>query len=179
VEVVVARSLEQVRQRLTGRGPLLGLLAALSVASIVGALLLAPKLATASDEATRRDAILHAARQQAVNFTTLDYRHLDRDLGRVLEGSTGEFRKQFRAGTLDLTKLVSANKAVAQGEVLEAGIVSDDSDSARALVVADSTVTNTGSPKPDKRHYRIQLDLVRDPAVKGGRWLVSDLTFVG
>jgi Mce-associated membrane protein len=110
-----------------------------------------------------------------VNFTTLDYRQLDRDLGRVLDGATGEFRSQFEAGTKDLSELVTANQAVSEGEVLEAGIVSDDADSARVLVVADSTVTNAAETEPQKRHYRLQLDLVRD----GERWLVSDLQFVG
>jgi Mce-associated membrane protein len=133
------------------------------------------RLTSASAREDRRAEVLHAARQQAVNFTTLDYRHLDRDLGRVLRGATGGFRKQFKAGTDDLTTLVTENKAVSRGEVLEAGIVSSDSDSARVLVVADSTVTNAAQPQPDKRHYRMQLDLVR----QHGRWLVSDLQFVG
>ena len=93
----------------------------------------------------------------------------------MLAGATGEFKKQFRAGTKDLSELVRANQAVSEGEVLEAGIVSDDEDSACVLVVADSTVTNAAGPAPQKRHYRLQLDLVRD----GGRWLVSDLRFVG
>ncbi len=70
---------------------------------------------------------------------------------------------------------MTANQAVSNGEVLEAGIVSDDDDSARVLVVADSTVTNAASEQPQKRHYRLQMDLVRD----GDRWLVSDLQFVG
>lgn len=163
----------------SGRTLVLGALALLTVAALVATALLLPKVSAASARDDRRAAILHAARQQAVDFTTLDYRHLDRDLGRVLRGSTGDFRKQFRAGTKDLTDLVTKNRAVAKGAVLEAGLVSSDADSARVLVVADSTVTNTASPKPEKRHYRIQMDLVRDPSVQGGRWLVSDLTFVG
>ena len=73
------------------------------------------RTADAADHDARRTAILAAARQQAVNFTTLDYRHLDRDLGRVLHGSTGDFRKQFRAGTNDLTSLVTQNKATSRG----------------------------------------------------------------
>jgi Mce-associated membrane protein len=93
----------------------------------------------------------------------------------VLDGATGEFRTQFEAGTQDLAELVTANQAVSRGEVLEAGIVTADEDSARVLVVADSTVTNTAGTEPQKRHYRLQLDLVRDD----GRWLVSDLQFVG
>jgi Mce-associated membrane protein len=151
------------------------MLALVVVAALVATAALAPKISAASARDDQRDEVLHAARQQTVNFTTLDYRHLDRDLGRVLAGSTGDFRKQFQAGTKNLTQLVTANKAVSKGEVLEAGLVSSDSDSARVLVVADSDVVNTASPKGEKRHYRIQLDLVR----RQDRWLVSDLTFVG
>lgn len=151
-----------------------GLVAA-AVACLVLLALVVPRLSDASAREQRRTEILAAARQHAVNFTTLDYRRLERDLGRVLEGATGKFRRQFRAGTADLTELVTRNQAVSRGEVLEAGIVTDDADSARVLVVADSTVTNTAETQPQKRHYRLQLDLVR----QGGRWLVSDLQFVG
>jgi Mce-associated membrane protein len=153
----------------------LAALALAAVACLVLAAMTVPRLTAADDREQRRTEVLRAARQHAVNFTTLDYRRLDRDLGRVLDGATGEFRKQFEAGTKDLSELVTANQAVSEGEVLEAGIVTDDEDSARVLVVADSTVNNTGSEEPQRRHYRLQLDLVRD----GDRWLVSDLQFVG
>jgi Mce-associated membrane protein len=153
----------------------MGALALAAVACLVLVAVTVPRLSAASERDQRRTEILQAARQQAVNFTTLDYQHLDRDLGRVLDGATGEFRSQFEAGTKDLSELVTANEAVSEGEVLEAGIVSDDTDSARVLVVADSTVTNAADPEPQKRHYRLQMDLVRD----GDRWLVSDLQFVG
>lgn len=163
------------RVRPTARTLVLVAVAAAAVACLVLAALTVPRLAAAGEREQRRTEVLQAARQHAVNFTTLDHQHLDRDLGRVLDGATGEFKEQFRAGTKDLSELVTANQAVSEGEVLEAGIVSDDEDSARVLVVADSTVTNSAGPDPQKRHYRLQLDLVRD----GGRWLVSDLQFVG
>lgn len=157
------------------RGVLLVVLVAAAVALLVLVALTLPRLSDASAREERRTEILAAARQHAVNFTTLDHRKLDRDLGRVLEGATGKFRTQFEEGTADLSELVRANQAVSEGEVLEAGIVTDDPDSARVLVVADSTVTNAADPDPQRRHYRLQLDLVRE----GGRWLVSDLQFVG
>ena len=147
--------------------------AALGCLVLIGLLLV--RQGQASDRDELREQILAAARQRAVNFITLDYRHLDRDLARVERGATGTFRKQFTAGTANLREIVTQNQAVARGEVLEAGIVSADADSARVLVVADSTVTNTASTEPEKRHYRLQLDLVR----KDGAWLVSDLEFVG
>jgi Mce-associated membrane protein len=168
------RTAEPVRT-VGARGLTIAALALAAVAALVVVSMTVPRLTAAADRDQRRTEVLEAARQQAVNFTTLDYRHLDRDLGRVLAGSTGDFRAQFQKGTEDLSELVTANQAVSEGEVLEAGVVSDDTDSARVLVVADSTVTNSESAEPQRRHYRLQLDLVQ----RGGRWLVSDLQFVG
>ncbi|MGC9541175.1 hypothetical protein [Streptomyces sp. UG1] len=123
----------------------------------------------------RRQEVLAAARQSALNFTSLDYRHYDRDSANVLSGATGDFKKQFAAQTKQLTELVAQNKSVSEGQVLEAGIVRSDENSARVLVVADSKVTNTAVPKGEARTYRLQLDLVH----KDGRWLTSDVEFVG
>jgi Mce-associated membrane protein len=123
----------------------------------------------------RRQDILAAARQSALNFTSLDYRHYDRDSGNVLKGATGDFKEQFAAQTAELTKLVAQNKSVSEGQVLEAGIVRSDERSARVQVVADSKVTNVAVPKGEARTYRLQLDLV----LENGRWLTSDVEFVG
>jgi len=157
------------------RGSAMAVLAVAAVAALVLVGMTVPRLADAGERDQRRAEVLEAARRHAVNFTTLDHRHLDRDLGRVLRGATGDFRTQFRRGTDDLSELVTANQAVSEGEVLEAGLVSLDQDSARVLVVADSTVTNAAGSDPQRRHYRLQLDLARH----GQRWLVSDLQFVG
>jgi Mce-associated membrane protein len=123
---------------------------------------------------SRADA-LRTARQLTVNFTTLDYRTFDRDASTVVGLSSGDFRAQFRNATAGLKQQVTANKTVSKGEVLEAGLVSFDPDSARALVVADASVTNVSAPKGAVRHYRMQLDLVRERA----GWRVVDLQFVG
>ncbi|MFF8841630.1 hypothetical protein ACF08N_02705 [Streptomyces sp. NPDC015127] len=126
-------------------------------------------------EGRRHQDILAAARQSALNFTSLDYRHYERDSANVLKGATGDFKEQFAAQTAELTKLVAANKSVSQGQVLEAGIARADERSARVLVVADSKVTNTAAPEGQARTYRLQLDLV----LEGGRWLTSNVEFVG
>ncbi|MFF3285996.1 hypothetical protein [Streptomyces sp. NPDC003023] len=126
-------------------------------------------------EARQQQDILAAARQSALNFTSLDYRHYDRDSKNVLKGATGEFKEQFASQTAELTKLVAANKSVSEGQVLEAGIARSDERSARVLVVADSKVTNTAAPEGQSRTYRLQLDLV----LERGRWLTSAVEFVG
>jgi Mce-associated membrane protein len=122
----------------------------------------------------RRSQVLQQAKQAAVNFTTLDYESFDEDVELVLDGSTGTFREQFRAGVDDVRELVTQNRSRSVGTVREAALVSDDDDSARVLVVVDTEVTNVASTTPVPRHYRIQMDLTRT----GDTWLVSDLTFV-
>ncbi|MGW7526792.1 hypothetical protein [Streptomyces sp. NPDC054783] len=151
-----------------------GLVAA-TVLTTVLSVWLGLKLADQRGAEQRRQEILAAARQSALNFTSLDYRHYDRDSRNVLKGATGDFKKQFAAQTAQLTKLVAQNRSVSEGQVLEAGIVRSDKRSARVLVVADSKVTNAAAPEGQARTYRLQLDLAR----VGGRWLTSDVTFVG
>lgn len=123
----------------------------------------------------RHQDILAAARQSALNFTSLDYRHYGRDSKNVLKGATGDFEKQFSAQTEQLTKIVADNKSVSEGQILDAGIARADERTARVLVVADSKVTNVSAPKGTSRNYRLQLDLVHE----GGRWLTSNVEFVG
>ncbi|MEU0394563.1 hypothetical protein ABZ208_17645 [Streptomyces sp. NPDC006208] len=152
--------------------------AALAVATVVTTALsgwLCVQVYEQRVEAQRHQDILAAARQSALNFTSLDHRHYDRDSANVLKGATGDFRAQFAAQAAELTKLVAANKSVSQGQVLEAGITRSDERTARVLVVADSKVTNTAAPGGQARTYRLQLDLV----LERGRWLTSDVEFVG
>ena len=138
--------------------------------------LLFSRLQAASAADGRRDAILEAAHQEAVNFTTIDYRHADRDFGRVLDGATGPFRKQFATvGDASLKKLIVKNKQVTTGDVKSVGLVSSDADSARVIVAADSRIRSTGQPDGTVRHYRMLMHLAREH----GTWLTSKIEFVG
>ncbi|MBT2453163.1 hypothetical protein J7F03_40370 [Streptomyces sp. ISL-43] len=127
------------------------------------------------EEDRRHQDILAAARQSALNFTSLDYRQYERDSKTVLNGATGEFKKQFSAQTAELTKIVAENKSVSEGQILDAGIARADDRTARVLVVADGKVTNVAAPEGTSRNYRLQLDLV----FEDGQWLTSNVEFVG
>jgi Mce-associated membrane protein len=157
-----------------GRRATVGL-SVLLVALLVAAGVLLTRVRGYQEEEARRQAVLAAARQTAVHFTTLDYRRGEADLRRVLDGATGDFKKEFSSGLGQLRRLITQNRAVSTGRVLEAGLVAGDAEEARVLVVADSTVRNQATPRGQRRHYRMQLDLRRE----GGRWLTSNLEFVG
>jgi Mce-associated membrane protein len=153
---------------------LLAGLLVLLVLLVAGGVVLGTRWAQASETEDRYDAVLDAARAEALAFTTLDHRTVEEDTQRVLDGATGAFERQFRSSLDQLTALATENESVSTGKVLSAGVVSADEDSARVIVVADSTVSNVNTPSPQPRHYRIQLDLVR----QGDTWLTSDLQFV-
>lgn len=153
---------------------LLAGLLVLLVLLVAGGVVLGTRWAQASETEDRYDAVLGAARAEALAFTTLDHRTVEEDTQRVLDGATGAFERQFRSSLDQLTALATENESVSTGKVLSAGVVSADEDSARVIVVADSTVSNVNTPSPQPRHYRIQLDLVR----RGDTWLTSDLQFV-
>lgn len=119
--------------------------------------------------------VLAAARQEALNFISIDYRNFDQDSKNVLSGATGDFKQQFSDQSKTLQSLVTSNKAISTGQVLQAGVVTSSGSSARVLVVADATVANTASPSGQVRNYRLQMDLVQ----QGGQWLTSGIEFVG
>lgn len=173
---------------MTRRG-LAGAIAVLVVAAVAFAVVggvFAFKVHAAEQEEARRQAILYAAGQEAVNLMSLSYKTLDRDVQRILDGATGQLEKQFASREEQLKKVVPQVKAVTTGEVLSAGIVSADQDSAQVLLVVDQTVRNgsvsgsgtaTGSGSGGQgvvKHYRMSMTLQH----KDGRWLVSQMEFL-
>jgi len=157
------------------RNALAAAMALFVVAGLVAAVLVGRSVLAARQRVALGGDAVAAATQLGVNFTTLDYRSFDRDAGRVLAGATGTFKSEFSAQSSQLKQLVTSNKAVSKGKVLQAGLVSYDADSARVLLVVDAEVTNSSATTPVARHYRMQVDLNRS----GGQWLAAQLQFVG
>ncbi len=149
---------------------LLGLVVLLVVATT----LLALRVRAEQRTVTARAQAMHAARLEAVNLVTLDYRHLDTDLANVLAGATGDFHDQYAKGAEQVKRVVTANQVTSTGSILESGVVSGDPDSVTILVVVDSTVRNKADQKGQPRHYRMKLEMLR----QGSRWRASSLEFV-
>jgi Mce-associated membrane protein len=132
--------------------------------------------------ADREDEVTAAARKVTLAFLDVDYRDMDPRVQKVLDLSTGTFKKQYRDTSVNLTAAARQGRAVSSGSIKYIGISDQDADSAVVFVAADSTVTNLamqqakakGQKVDDKRYYRFQLNLTR----VGGRWLLNDLQFV-
>lgn len=150
-------------------------LVALVLAALVAVGLTARQTLTDRGDDQARAGALAAAKHLAVAVTSLDYRTFDQDAQRVVAATGGQLKQQLTTENAALKKAMTTNRATTSGRVLDAAVVDADRDSARVLLVVDADVTNTSTQKPTARHYRIQLDLSR----QNGRWLGTNLTFVG
>src|SRR2546421_659560 len=116
-------------------------------------------------------------RRVATDFVSISSSTVDSDLKRISDGATGDFKDEFTRDMPQVRAAVVENKVDSKGTVLRAAVVSGDGRTAVVLVAVDATVHNTNAPDGRLSHYRIQLSLVRDGG--SGRWLVSQLQFVG
>ncbi len=181
------------------RGRTLVILASLLGVAIIVLSVIAGRLGfqsyAAHQEQVRRQAATQAARQQAVNLMTINHKHPQRAIDRMLQGATGSYKKQLAAKSKKLKQRVKKFNAVSRGEVLAAGVKSIDQDSAEVLVVLDSYVRNKGTAKKSAqskgkqqaakgssgsgkysapRHYRLKFTLDN----KNGSWLVSKIDII-
>jgi Mce-associated membrane protein len=119
--------------------------------------------------------ILASASKEATAFLNIRYDTAQESIDAVMAGATGDFRDQYAQATEALITLLQDNKSIRTGEVIWAGVVAQDPDSATVILATTGTVQNnqTGA-NPKAENYRIQMDLVAEK----GRWLTSDLQFV-
>lgn len=148
------------------------LVAALAAAGVFGQRWYAARTLDAAHQQA-----LAAAKQTTVNFVSVSASSVDRDLQRITAGATGEFKDEFVRGQAQVRAAVVENKVESSGSVLRAALVSGDRRTATVLVAVDATVKNVKAPEGRPSHYRIQVDVTRDPDT--GRWLVNRLQFVG
>ncbi|MGZ4446732.1 MAG: hypothetical protein ACXVW4_06305 [Nocardioides sp.] len=151
----------------------------LACASVVGGVLVYQAHAQASDDAVVQDrygAVLAAARTEAEAFINIDYQDAQSSIDKVASGATGSFRKQYATSTKGVIQVLQQNRSVMDGHVVWAGVVAVDQNSATVIAATSGTVANVQTKnQPVARNFRLKLDLVRS----GGRWLTSNLEFVG
>jgi Mce-associated membrane protein len=122
----------------------------------------------------RQSAFLQAAKQGALNLTTIDWQHADADVQRILDGATGQFHDDFAARSGPFVELVKNAKSVTVGTVTEAGLESDTADTAQALVAVTVTTSNAGVAEPQPRAWRLRVFVQK----AGDQARVSNVEFV-
>lgn len=161
----------------------LTLAAALAVA-IGGAHVLPWKTEALRDSEDNR-AVATAAEKGVEAFLDVDYRQIDDRSARVLELSTGAFRRQYANRATDLRIATMRAQSVSTSTIRAVGVHRVAAERATVLVAADSVLSSTATKKlkPTKscpragvrcQHFRFLVTLTR----VGHGWLMSDLAEV-
>ncbi|MUL45848.1 Mce protein [Mycobacterium sp. CBMA293] len=109
-----------------------------------------------------RQMYLTAARQCAENLTSIDYRHADADIQRVLDTATGAYFDDFKKSAATVVDSVKQQQAVSVGSVVEAGVESM-TDATAAVLVAVKVHTDVSNGPPQKDRFgRIRLTMLKD-----------------
>ena len=136
----------------------------------------APGSTPAEERAQEHAAISRAARAETLAFLTIDHTKMDQLTEKVLDGATGDFKKQYQASLKSLKESAASQESFSTGRVDEVGLSEIDADSASVFVAAGSKVKNRGTKgEVEDRSWRIKLTMAKEDS----RWLVSNLEFVG
>jgi len=150
----------------------LGLVLVVALSALVGWLVVRTHRATQVDE--RQSQIVQAARQGALNLTTIDWQRADADVQRILDSATGEFYDDFAKRSAPFIKVVKEAKSTSTGSITEAGLESESGDSAQVLVAVAVKTSNVGAPAQEPREWRMRLAVQK----VGDVMKVSNVEFV-
>jgi Mce-associated membrane protein len=113
----------------------------------------------------RRSLFVQTARQGAVNLTTINYTEVETDVHRIIDSATGDFRADFEKRSQPFIEVVKAAQSKSEGTVSEAGLESQQGDSAEVLVaIAVKSRTAGGEEAPREWRMRIGVQVVGDDA---------------
>ncbi len=99
-----------------------------------------------------------------------DSKNLDAYFKGVLDGSTGDWKKQFESTSTELREVLTQGEVTSEVTDTQCAIRTADEDSAEAIVVIRQTITSLGTqhkPKPG------QLSMVLSLRNDNGSWLVE------
>ena len=154
------------------RATLLGLVVVVTLAALVG--WYGYRAHQSQQAQAQRSQFVQAARQGALNLTTIDWQRADADVQRILDSATGEFYDDFAKRSQPFIELVKQAKSTSVGTVTEAGLESETADTAQVLVAVTVTTSYAGAPQPDPHAWRMRISVQR----VGDQEKVSNVEFV-
>lgn len=128
----------------------------------------------AREEDQFRALLIQIGKQAAVNLTTIDYEHAERDVQRILDSATGEFREDFKNRSGPFIDIVKKVQSKSVGTVTEAGLESMNPQEGRVLLAVTVKSSSRGSPDEKPRYWRMRVTVGRE----GDEAKVSRVDFI-
>jgi Mce-associated membrane protein len=125
-------------------------------------------------EQQRSAEFVAAARQGVVTLMSLDFNHAEDDVKRIIDNTTGDFRKDFEGQAPEFTDVAKQSKVVTEATVNAAAVQSMTKDTATVLIAVTTRVSNVASKQQEPRSWRLSVDVARD----GGQVKLAKVEFV-
>jgi Mce-associated membrane protein len=115
-----------------------------------------------------------AARQGVVTLMSLNFNDAKDDVQRIIDNTTGEFKKDFQGQADSFIKVAENSKVITEANVNAAAVQSMGKDTATVLVAVTTNVSNKASDKQEPRSWRLMVGMTRD----GDQIKLSKVEFV-
>ncbi len=115
-----------------------------------------------------------AARQGVVTLMSLDFNHAEDNVKRILDNTTGDFKKDFEGQADEFIGVARQSKVTTQATVNSTAVQTMTKDTATVLVAVTTNVSNAASKEQEPRSWRLRVDMARD----GGQLKLSKVEFV-
>lgn len=125
----------------------------------------------ASGQDSERTRVASLAGQYAVDFTSVDYRHLQADFVAASKNATPQFAKRYLATVQVFVPIYTKGQVVQTTSVERAGVASLTRTQAVVLVALKGVATNTRTKLGTQQLFRMQMSLTK----MGKRWLTSNV----
>jgi Mce-associated membrane protein len=125
-------------------------------------------------EQQRSAEFVAAARQGVVTLMSLDFNHAEDDVKRIIDNTTGDFRKDFESQAPEFTDVAKQSKVVTEATVNAAAVQSMTKDTATVLIAVTTRVSNMANKQQEPRSWRLSVDVARD----GGQIKLAKVEFV-
>jgi Mce-associated membrane protein len=117
---------------------------------------------------------LEAAQRYIVKLTNIDADTIEGKSADILDGATGEFKDRYGKGGRQLHQVLSDNRAVARGTVVESWVKTATPSKAVILMFIDQAVRVHNSPIPTIERSRVKMVMSK----VNGRWLASKVRVI-
>ncbi|HEY0225380.1 MAG TPA: hypothetical protein VGC05_03085, partial [Mycobacterium sp.] len=121
-----------------------------------------------------RQVCLQAARQGALNLTTIDYREVNADIQRILDSTTGAFHNDFSQRSEPFIDTVKQAQSTSVGTITAAGLESMTDREAQVLVAVSVKSSLAGVQQAQPRAWRMRINV----ETVGDEMKVSNVAFV-
>lgn len=103
-----------------------------------------------------------AARQGVVTLMSLNFNSAESDVKRILDNTTGDFKKDFESQASQFTQMAQESKVVTEATVNSAAVQSISTNTATVLVAVTTKVSNAASNQQEPRSWRLRVNVARD-----------------